>query len=274
MDKYLFTDGMNGIKEAQSKAELLALLRTTADPAKTRIWKFNSNEWLSYQDLVKKEPSLLKNEIYKSAAPILPQKGNGSWIRKTFFITVLLAGAMLIFNFTSAGWEKGESLKSIARRPANVPVMDIDSLVDEIEWMRGKLLDKSTRHNLRVRNNWPEYIQLYLDAEKETKGKLSRFFNVKISVDNSTGFELDHALVELKLWKEGSAVTADTIEFNTIRHEMPVRQLTNQYRGDSLSLSFLDLRAKAFNFCYSASIKNNPGSYNDRWFCRDGKSND
>jgi hypothetical protein len=279
MDKYLFTDSTNEIKEACSKEELFAYINSSPDNSKVRIWIFNSNEWLTYPAFLKKYPDRKTTSPGKLVStapnPVAPKNGKLHWIKKTFLLTGALAGALLIFNFTSAKWEKANPLRSSAGRPANVPLMDIDSLITEIESTRGKLIDKGTRYNLRLRNNWPEYILLHLDAEKETKGTLSSFFNVSVSIDNATGFSLDNAEIKLQVWKNGKADRSQRLQFNTIAYGKPsIETLTGPFRGDSLSVSFQSIKAKAFNFCYSSSAKNNSGNYNDRWFCRDGKANE
>jgi hypothetical protein len=279
MDKYLFTDGTNGIKEAHTKEELLSLINSSPDPANTRIWKFNSNEWTRYADLLKKDPSFKQGHDRKinpqPVSSITRQKEPNPWWKKTAIAAFILGWALLVFNFTSAKWEPAEPLQTSAIRPTNVPVMDIDSLVEEIEWMRGKLVDKGTRQNLRLRNNWPEYILLKLEAEQEKKGAASRYINAHLKLENATGLELDKVLVEVQVWKKGKASIADTLHFEKVKYDQTTkRALPGIYQGDSLSLSFRTIRAKAFNFCYSSSVKNNSGNYNDRWFCRDGKPNE
>lgn len=279
MDKYLFTDNTHEIKEACSKEELFSYINSSTDAGKVRIWIFNSNEWLTYPAFIKKYPDHKAANPGKVAnaipPPVVPRNGNRNWIRKTFLLTGTLAGALLIFNFTSAKWEKANPLRTSAGRPANVPLIDIDSLITEIEFTRSKLIDKGTRYNLRLRNNWPDYILLHLDAAKETKGTLSNFFNVSVSIDNATGFSLDNAEIKLQVWKNGKADRSESLPFNTIGYGKPsIETLAGPFRGDSLSVSFQSIKAKAFNFCYSSAAKNQSGNYNDRWFCRDGKANE
>jgi len=279
MDKFLFTDGTNGVKEVHTADELLSLINSTPEPGKARVWIFNSNEWLSCSSFLKRYPGFMKKEPGVQLAREVGQAarvGNRHpWLKKIVLVTGILTGALLVFNFTSAKWEKATPLKASATRPDNVPVMDLDSLINEIEMIRGKVLDKGTRYNLRLRNNWPEHILLQWNAEKETKGSTSRFFNISVSIDNATGFPLDNALVLLHTWKNGKAIPADTLLFGNIRYDkLLVRQLASSFRCDSISASFQAIKAKAFNFCYSAAVKNNSGNYNDRWFCRDGKMNE
>ncbi len=93
---------------------------------------------------------------------------------------------------------------------------------------------------------------------------------IDIFIDNTTGFNLDNALVKLSVWKNKKLNTTDTLRFSNIRYDkLLTRALDAVYRGDSLSVSFESIRAKAFNFCYSAAVKNSSGNYNDRWFCRE-----
>ncbi len=148
--------------------------------------------------------------------------------------------------------------------------MDMDSLIWEIEDSRGQTIDKNTKNNLRLRNTWPDRIELKLHTERETRSAWSRYFNVDISIDNSTGFNLDNAVVKLMVWKNNKVNSTDTLRFTNIRYDkLLTRQLDNTYRGDSISVAFESIKAKAFNFCYSAATKNNSGNYNDRWFCRE-----
>lgn len=279
MNKFLFTDGTNGVREAHSKEELLSLINSAAEPGKCRIWKFSSHEWLDYNHFRAQHPffeqmdpvSVIKGETGTSVR----QSRSHRRLTKAFFIAALLTGALMIFNFTSAGWEPVTTMRTTAVRPANVPLMDIDSLIGEIEGVRGRPLDKSTSNNLRLRNNWPEFIFLRLNAEKEVKGNSTRFLRAEVSIDNATGFVLDRAIVQLQVWKNGNASISDTFQFNDIRFDkMPVRTLSGDFRCDSISVSFHTINAKGFNFCYSAKAKNNSGNPNDRWFCREGKMNE
>jgi len=148
--------------------------------------------------------------------------------------------------------------------------MDMDSLVATIENSRGVALDRSTRTNLRLRNTWPDQIELRLHSEREAGDGSFRFYNGVVSIDNTTGFDLDEAVVRLSVWQDGRLTDGDTVKFGNISYGKPVsRTLNERYRGDSMAVSFDMLRAKTFNFCYSATVKNKSGNYNDRWFCRE-----
>src|SRR5687768_18499793 len=54
MEKYLFTDGTNVIREVQSKEELLTLVQSAGDPGKIRIWIFSTCEWITYTEFSKR----------------------------------------------------------------------------------------------------------------------------------------------------------------------------------------------------------------------------
>ena len=139
-----------------------------------------------------------------------------------------------------------------------------------VEALRGQKLDKITRTNLRIRNSWPDLIQLQLTADREISRSGSRYSNAEISVDNSTGYNLDNAIVKLDVWNESEVTGSDTIQFSNISYAaLSKRKLESVYRGDSLSVSFISIKSKVFNFCYSAEKKSNYGNYNDRWFCRE-----
>jgi hypothetical protein len=298
MDKFLFTDGTNGVREAQSQEELQVLVDAAEDKSKIRIWLFSSNEWISFAAFKKQLPTLTKKD--KPGLVITHQPGKNNLLnghashhtnaedpgekpvpgnsrgtgkrllKKFLYITGAAAGVFLVFNFTKVKWEEAIPVSASAARPLNVPLMDMDSLITEIEEARGQILDRSTRTNLRLRNTWPDRILLRLAADKETSAGDSRFFNLNISIDNSTGFHLDNAVVRLSVWKNRKASSTDTLHFNNIRYnKISERQLAARYKGDSISVSFELIKAKAFNFCYLATTKNNSGNYNDRWFCRE-----
>jgi hypothetical protein len=283
MEKYLFTDGTNGVREVQSQEELQNLIESATRPDAIRIWIFSSNEWISYDafrkqvpSIVKKEkpsvisngPSVTNNQLSSRAEQGTATKKN--WLKKTLYIAAAAAGVFLVFNFTKIKWEKADPVNITAARPLNVPQMDIDSLVDEIEYSRNQALDRNTKNNLRLRNTWPDRIELRLHSEKETSTATSRYSKVDLSIDNSTGFNIDNAVVKLMVWKDNKVSTTDTFRFSNIRYDkLLTRQLDDTYKGDSISVSFESIKAKAFNFCYSAATKNNSGNYNDRWFCRE-----
>ncbi len=274
MNKYLFTDGINGVKELQSQEEIQTQIRNAEYPDKIRIWIFNSNEWISYTAFQKKYPFIVNKEIAAASfntvgIPVRTGKGK-QWLKKFLFLSATVAGVFLIFNFTKIKWTKATPVNITAARPFNVPIMDIDSLIMTIEEDRGIFIDRSTRTNLRLRNTWPERIELKLNAERETSNAGSRYIKIAISIDNTTGFNLDEAIVKVSVWKNGRASNTDTVRFNNIRYdELSTRQLNDSYRCDSIAVSFESIRAKTFNFCYSSAVKNNSGNYNDRWFCRE-----
>ena len=284
MNKFLFTDGTNGVIEVQSLEELEILLDDAIQVDKTKIWLFSSNEWISYAAFRKQHPSLIrkvKPVVFNNTVSAnlskgiirtdytLPPKKKKHWLKKYFYIIGATAGIFLVFNFTKIKWEIAEPLNTSAARPANVPEMNIDSLIEEIEYTRVQPLDRNTKGNLRLRNTWPERILLQLLSARETNGSGSRFFNVSVTIDNTTGFNLDNAVVKLSVWKTQRVILTDTIHFSNIRYDkLSGRALSNRYKGDSISIGFESIKAKAFNFCYSAATKNNSGNYNDRWFCR------
>jgi len=274
MEKFLFTDGMNGVREVQSQDELHTLIESIDQKDKIRIWLFSTNEWINYAAFRKivplnsKKEKLIPSTVNRQ--PEVTKKSKNSWLKKLVYVTGAAGCIFLVFNFTKIKWEKADPLDSSAIRPENVPLMDMDSLIAEIEYTRGTVIDKNTKNNLRLRNTWPDKIDLKLHSEKETSGGNSRFFNVDISIDNSTGVMLDNAVVKLSVWKDNKVSVTDTFRFTNIRYDkLLTRRLDEMYRGDSISLSFESIKAKAFNFCYSATVKNNSGNYNDRWFCRD-----
>lgn len=284
MKKFLFTDGTIGVIEVQSLEELETLIESSGQPDKIRIWLFSSNEWISYAAFrkhvsmaIRKEKTVAVNgstliistERQTNGQQLIPAK-RPHWAKRFLYFTGAATSIFLVFNFTKIKWEKAEPVNTSAARPANVPAMDIDSLIEEIEYTRPQPLDRNTRANLRLRNTWPDRILLQLVADRETNGSGSRFFNIDVSIDNTTGFNLDNAVVKLSVWKNNKVSLTDTLRFSNIRYDkLSKRELDYRYRGDSISVAFESIKAKAFNFCYSAVAKNNSGNYNDRWFCRE-----
>ena len=289
MSKYLFTDG-TGISEATSLEELESLVAASPNPGNIRIWIFSSDEWISYAafrkqfplNLKKEKPFLPDQQKSRDKIPLVheainneqrskkQQRSTNSVLKQFLFVPFAAAGIFLVFNFTRIKWEKAAPVNITAARPGNTPVMDIDSLVSEIESTRLSPLDRSTRTNLRLRNEWPDRIELRLRAEKETSSAGTRFSLINLSIDNTTGFPIDNAVVKFSVWRNDNVSSTDTIKFNDIRYDkLMTRLVEGVYRGDSISVSFESIRAKAFNFCYSANTKNRSGNYNDRWFCRE-----
>jgi hypothetical protein len=286
MDKYLFTDGTNGVREVQSQEELKTLIASASQPDKIRIWIFNTNEWINYAGfsngvlLTGKEKN---NHVVKSNLPVSisenglskrPANGKGG-LKKVLIFILAAAGIFLVYNFTRIKWEKASPLNITAARPSNVPLVNTDSLVQFVEDSRGQKLDKVTKTNLRIRNDWPERITLQLNSDRDISNAGSRYYNAELSIDNSTGYNIDNAVVKLTVWKNNEAdgyrvSSTDTFHFNNISYAVAAkRKVDNIYRGDSISVSFQSIRAKVFNFCYSADKKSNYGNNNDRWFCRE-----
>jgi len=278
MKKYLFKDGTSVIREVQSDEELQALIQSSAELDKIRIWIFNTNEWLTHAEFCKQKfgrVSTLQNEAVrdeKSEKLSGPQKhvAKPPRLSRVLIFLITAAAIFLVYNFTRIKWRKIPSVEVIAPRPGNVPLMDVDSLVREIEFARNQKLDKTTATNLRIRNTWPDRMQLKLKSDRQASNGDVKFYNVSLFIDNSTGYNVDQAIVELARWKNNEVTGRDTVQFNFVGYAQPsTRLIPCEYRGDSLSVSFLSLRSKAFNFCYAAEKESNYGNLNDRWFCRE-----
>jgi hypothetical protein len=277
MEKYLFTDGTNVIREAQSKEELQILIQSSADPLKVRIWLFNTSEWISLADFNKRTSKFISPD--KKVVPLMEKKELIKPVRKsvipgllkkTVIAAVAVAAIFLVYNFTKVTWAKISPLSIIADRPANNPPVDVDSLIETIETLRGQKLDKITRTNLRIRNTWPDLLQLKLNADRDESREGFRYYNIELSVDNSTGYNIDNAIVKLDIWKNNAISSSDTLRFVNIGYSTPAkRKMEGIYKGDSVSVSFTSVKSKVFNFCYSSDKKSNYGNYNDRWFCKE-----
>jgi hypothetical protein len=279
MEKYLFNDGTNVVREVQSKEELDTFIQSAADKGLVKIWLFNTSQWISYAEFIQlttpkiQPPKKLVIQAEKKIIPLIngqKKRGKLTGLIKTFVVLITVAAVFLIYNFSRERWHTASSLSVKAVWPANTPVIDIDSLIKTIENARGQKLDKVTQTNLRIRNSWPERIELKLKTDRDTSQSGNKFYNIELSIDNSTGYMIDEAVVELTDWRHGHINMTDTFHFNNVGYAaVSKRLLANEYRSDSLSLSFLTLRSRAFNFCYSFDKESNYGNLNDRWFCRD-----
>lgn len=276
MEKYLFTDRTNVVREVQSKEELESFIRATGDTNHIKIWPFNSSQWLSYAEyLDRKTPGVLtvvNNAPAKVNNRPVPVRRPAQFdtLGKLFIALLLIAGVFLIYNFSRVRWYTASSLLARAERPANMPLMNLDSLVYVVESGRGKKLDKVTLTNFRIRNNWPDRIELILKSDRDSSQSGNRFYNVEVSIDNSTGYMIDEAIVELQNWKNGSLFSTDTLHLDQVGYTSVARRiLPGEFKSDSLTVAFLGIRSRAFNFCYARDKESNYGNLNDRWFCRD-----
>jgi len=278
MEKYLFTDGTNVIREVESERELQALIDAAADPGKVRIWMFNTSEWVTLTAFQKSRKLFIgketevpqaKNEKTRPIQAVSnPRSGH---LKKAAFMVTGCVAIFLIYNFTKVTWSKADSVEINAIRPANTPVLNLDSLIQAIEWSRGGKLDKVTYTNLRIRNSWPDRLELKINADRDTStAGGTRFYNLHVSIDNSTGYLVNEAVIEFHIWNEGNRMHTDTLMFERLGYaNLSQRNVEGVFSGDSLSVSFLSIRAPSFNFCYSAEKQSNYGNLNDRWFCRD-----
>jgi len=278
MEKYLFTDGTNVVREVQSGEELQTLIESSGDPGRIRIWIFSTSEWITYAEFTRRSVAkvippkkTVTQEIKKPVVTSVRKPARTfTGMSKVFIALVVGLAIFLVYNFTRVKWKIAAPLQVTAPRPANVPLLDIDSLIQFIENTRGQKLDRVTSTNLRIRNSWPDRIQLQLKSERETSQAGTRFTGINITIDNSTGYNIDNAVVELSTWMNGNVNKTDTLQYSNISYATPATQnVVGEYRGDSLSVSFRYLGSKAFNFCYAAGKESNYGNLNDRWFCKE-----
>ncbi|MEI9809043.1 MAG: hypothetical protein WDO16_14945 [Bacteroidota bacterium] len=274
MEKYLFSDGTNVIREVETKEELQTLIQSSADPVRIRIWIFNTCEWVSLADFSKRsfKPVSSKKIIAgaETKATVARKLSIPAWLKKTAIGIAAVIVIFLVYNFTKVSWEKAAPLNITAERPVNTPPVNIDSLIQTIESLRGQKLDKTTRTNLRIRNTWPDLLQLQLNTDRDISREGSRYYNLELSIDNATGYNIDNATVSMVVWKNNAIISNDTLRFTNIDYATPAkRKIEGIYKGDSISVSFTSIRSKVFNFCYSADKKSNYGNYNDRWFCKE-----
>ena len=123
MKKYLFMDGTNVIREVQSDEELQALIQSSAELDKIRIWIFNSNEWLTHAEFCKQKFGRVaesKNEPAReeSAKKITvsqkPARSRG--ISRVLVLLITAAAIFLVYNFTRIKWRKIQILKFLKLR--------------------------------------------------------------------------------------------------------------------------------------------------------------
>lgn len=283
MEKYLFTDGTNQIREVQSGGELQAFIKNAPDASSVRVWVYKSSEWLSYQEFMHRYPPISNAVLsvppsIRDAKPVSTKKGvrrsatrnRSAGLVKFLTVAATVVTIFLVYNFSRVRWYTASSMEISAARPANMPLMNVDSLVKAIESTRSQKLDKVTLTNLRLRNTWPDRVELSLKADRDTSKQGTRFHNIEITIDNSTGYNIDHAVVEVRDWRHQYPNNIDTLHFVNVGYSgLSSRVLPVEYFGDSLSVSFLSLRSAGFNFCYTADKESNYGNLNDRWFCRD-----
>lgn len=277
MEKFLFMNGTGEVKEVQSKQELLQLIIGTPDKARVRVWIYHSNEWINYATLCSRYPSFKQVRVELPATtggPVIPaveKSPRHSRLKRWIFYGAGAIAIFFIYNFTKVHWEKTTPLTITAVRPANVPIMNIDSLFADIEATRGQRIDRNTRYNLRLRNSWPEKILLQATSDRAISNGDTRYSHIQVTLDNATGYPIDKAIARITIWKNNRVAEADTVQFRDIPYgQQRSRSWPGEWRGDSIAVQFESITAKAFNFCYDAAKTNNSGNYNDRWFCRDG----
>lgn len=275
MTKYLFNDGTNQIQEVHSREDL-ERLAAQADPQTARVWIFPSHEWMSLarfralypagHQVVNRVERPEQVQVEPVRKPV--RKGFGlGW--KLLVAAAITAGVFLIYNFTQHNWERIPDLTVRPERPENSPPLNFDSLVTSIEVARGTKIDKVTRTNLRIRNNWPEHILVNLKTERESSSSGIRYQSIQATLDNATGYLLDEVEAEMSIWRNGMVDRKETVTFEKVNYTEPGKKdIPGQFVGDSISVRILQAKAKSFNFCYSHDKQSNYGNLNDRWFCR------
>lgn len=276
MEKYLFNDGVNGVREVQSREELYQLAEN-ADLRVAKVWVYSSNEWISlsqFKTLFPGLPAPKRNGIAPDKR--LPEKPAPRAARKSLSTGFRLRlGALLtlciflVYNFTRDKWEPVQEIRISPARPENSPLLNTDSLIAELEAGRGQRLDKTTRTNLRIRNNWPDQILLSATAQRDSSKTGIRFHNIEFMLDNATGYQLQELELEWAVWRGNDLRHSGELRFENIDYAEPARQsLAGTFVGDSMSIRINSIRAPSFHFCYSHDKQSNYGSLNDRWFCR------
>jgi len=188
-------------------------------------------------------------------------------------VLVVAGGVYAALFYNKKEWTEPGSFETTALRPANVPDLNLDSLIQMVEVKELRTLDKLTKMNLRLRNNWPEKVVLTLQGERQKhlkKDSVLRFNNLQMIVKNFSGYELDAAVVAVNVWDNGEVSKVDTFRLTNIGSRDPYTQnIPNTYKGDSLTVHFYSIRSFGLNFCYSYDEPTISGNPNDKWFCKD-----
>lgn len=285
--KFLFNDGSGSVREVHSEEELNILINNTSQKQLIRIWLFNSSQWISYNDYLRiQKPSPLKKfqvPLIEESVATEEQNQTAAPRKITKFLTtvkVVVISAAIIgiatvvaFALMKKEWLEPSSAIVYADRPENSPTINTDSLVAVIQETEFRILEKLTKTNLRLRNNWPDKIVLslaYSKSQNANDNTRFRFDHTTINLENTTGYDLDNAVVEVKVWRLHQNVLTDTFHFAAVRHAIPaVKDTGKEYQGDSISLNFQKIRSYGLNFCYTYDLPSVSGNPNDKWFCKD-----
>lgn len=281
--KFLFNDGSGSITEVYSNEELNILINNTLHKERIRIWRYSTSQWISYEEFLKSQNrsefqksipgSGNKEEVTEEPAP--KKITNLLGIIKMAVVVIGIIGGIfiLVHVFFTKDWMDPAPVTAFAERPANSPKVNTDSLINVIEITELRILDKLTKTNLRLRNNWPDKIVLSLQYDRSQNTRdatLFKFINTGINIENLTGYELEEAVIELKVWKFHETIKTDTFHFKAIGFIAPsIRYTGQEYQGDSLSVNFYTIRSLGLNFCYSYERPVISGNPNDKWFCKD-----
>lgn len=188
-------------------------------------------------------------------------------------VLVVAGGVYAALFYNKKEWTEPRVFETAAPRPANVPNLNLDSLVQMVEVKELRTLNKITKMNLRLRNNWPEKIVLTLQGEQQKhlkKDSVLRFNELQMIVKNFSGYEIDAAVAAVNVWENGEVSKVDTFRLSNIGYRDPYTQtIPNTYKGDSLTVHFYSIRSFGLNFCYSYDEPTISGNPNDKWFCKD-----
>src|SRR5690606_30158441 len=204
-----------------------------------------------------------REQINPIDATVPVPKSRGRWKRRLPAYAFIAVCIFLVFNFTKLRWEKPEQVTLTASRPANVPVMDVGSLIADIEYTRREKIDRDTKSNLSLRNTWPDVIRLEISAACKGSDRKNKYSSTAMKLDNTTRHTTNGAVVMLNSWKGGKITNIDTFHFSNIGYNRAVhREIKHEVKADSISVAFQSIQAKTFNFCYSISKDNPSGNYN------------
>lgn len=301
--KFLYNDGSGKVREVASKEELDYHLGISPDKSKVRVWLYHSSKWITYEDYLKsasgfktikeEPPTQIETPKPVKTAPVVspfvpspppsahkekrvrPQTVTKplQFILNICIVLVVAGGVYAALFYNTKEWTEPNSFEVTAARPANSPPVHADSLIQTLEVKEMRTLDKLTKMNLRLRTNWPEKIVCSLQGAQEKhlkKDSIKRFRNLELIVKNFTGYELDDMVVAVEVWKKDEVVKTDTFHITSIGFREPHTQnITNSYKGDSLTVHIGSIRSFGLNFCYSYDKPTISGNPNDKWFCKD-----
>ena len=171
----MYNDGSGKIREVSSKEELDYYLSISPDKNKVKIWLYHSSSWVSYQDYLKsignrqwaidkvetakpvadspkqvKEETILNPYITEPAPPPVKEKITRpptvtkplQIILNICIVLVVAGGVYAALFYNTKEWTDPRRFETKAPRPANMPDLNMDSLIQIVEGKDKRTQDK------------------------------------------------------------------------------------------------------------------------------------